>query len=171
MPWKRSDLPSDAEERASQRERARFLVDEGLDESVADVLGELGWKAVWVDALAPRRPANAKLLAYALKHDLVLLTQDRVFLDDAKFPGQESCGVIVLPGGHADGTALRRGIAIADWLFGPYRDAWRRFKCEISGDGEMTISTRHADTGKITTDRYRFTASWPPLEWVDENES
>jgi len=96
----------------------------------------------------------------------MLLTHDRDFLDDKKFPQHCNPGVIVLPGGGGDQEALRVGLEIALCVFGTAAAWWRKTKSIISASGEMAIRTCNFESGKMDTDRFRLTPKgieiWEP---------
>jgi hypothetical protein len=54
--------------------------------------------------------------------------------------------------------AMAVGLNVALRVFGSGAGIWSKTKSVVSPTGEITIRSRHADTGKITASRYRLTA-------------
>ena len=88
MSWKRLPGGTEAQEAEfnSFRKKTRFLIDESLGEGVARVLRELGWNVVFGPDVGLKRHSDEDVFAYAWREQRVLLTHDRDFLDDRRFP-------------------------------------------------------------------------------------
>lgn len=98
----------------------------------------------------------------------MLLTHDRDFLDDTRFPEHRNPGVVVLPGGDGDQRAMGIGIGTALSVFGAAPEIWEKTKSAVSPTGEMTIRKRNLDTGKMEHSRYRMTGKGYAEAWNDD---
>jgi hypothetical protein len=155
MPWKRISAPSELPDHFKRK--TKFLVDEGLGRDVADFMRRKGFSAIFCGDLGLLGHSDEDVLAAAWRKRRVLLTHDRDFLDDTRFPEHRNPGVIVLAGGSGDRYALGHSIGTVIWIFSRAPDVWRGSKIVISADGEMVIRGR-GDDGKAFTSRYRVRA-------------
>ena len=137
MGWKRLAVGTKAQEAEfnSFRKNTRFLVDESLGEDVARVLRELGWNAVYGPDVGLKRRSDEDVLAHAWREQRVLLTHDKDFLDDRRFPPHRNPGVVILPGASGADEALVDGLRAILSIIAPYRKAFRRFKIEVTEGG------------------------------------
>ena len=81
--------------------------------------------------------ADEDVLAYALRDDRVLLTHDRDYLDDRRFPEHRNPGVVILAGGDGDVVALVESLRWALSIVAAFREIWRRAKVVVSQDGHI----------------------------------
>ena len=113
MTWQR--LPSGTKTQEAEfnsfRKKARFLVDESLGDGVARVLRDLGWNTVFGPNVGLARHSDEDVFAYAWRKHRVLLTHDRDFLDDRRFPSHRNPGVVVLPGGSGPARGVEESSA------------------------------------------------------------
>ena len=68
------------------KKKARFLIDESVGEAIARILQEQGWNAVFVGDVGLGGHSDENVFAFAWKDNRVLLTHDRDFLNDQRFP-------------------------------------------------------------------------------------
>jgi predicted nuclease of predicted toxin-antitoxin system len=169
MTWKRLPGGTKSQEAGFNtfRKKARFLVDESLGHAVARVLRDLSWNTVFGPDVGLARHADEDVFAYAWREHRILLTHDRGFLDDRRFPPHRNPGVVVLPGGSGPARGLVEGLRAVLSIIAPYRKAFRRFKIEITEDGtwNTTNMTRVDDVVR----RWRIRPSRGPH--VDEWEA
>lgn len=170
MSWR--DLGVSREEIDAARrifaKKARFLLDENVDSEAAAFLRQKGYNV--------RRSAEAGLaghpdenvLALAFREDRMLLTHDRDYLNDKRFPPHRNPGVVILPGANGDTKALVVGLLDLLAIVAPFRDLYRSAKVEIGADRIVRMRMRHHDTGRMTTTRYQLSAMQPPQEWIEE---
>jgi len=91
---------------------AHFLVDENVDPDLADWIDRSGiWKADHVRDVGLAGKDDKAVFAWAWKHKRWILTHDDDFLDDRLFPFHRTYGVMVLPGGQCELSALREAMA------------------------------------------------------------
>ena len=100
MPWEELCISErDSKEfAASFKKKARFLVDECLGPEVAEVLRSNKWNAVFVGEVGLVHHPDENVLAVAWRDNRILLTHDRDFLDDRRFPCHRTTSPEVLPG-------------------------------------------------------------------------
>ncbi len=149
------------------KKRTRFLIDESLGAEVAIFLRDKGFSAVFVADVRLNGRSDEDVFSFAWREKRMLLTHDRDFLDDRRFPENRNPGVVVLPGGDGDQNAMGVGIGTVLAVFGAGPSIWEKTKTAISPSGEMTIRRRNFETGKIETTRYRMTGKGNAEIWKD----
>jgi hypothetical protein len=152
MKWKRLEAPGELPE--DFKRKTRFLIDEGLGPFVAEFLRRKGWNALFCGDVGLLGHSDEAVFACAWREGRVLLTHDRDFLDDARFPEHRNPGLIVMAGASGDRYALGHSIGTVIWIFGHAPRVWERSKIVVSADGEIVIRSR-TDGGKFETNRYR----------------
>jgi len=159
MPWVKLTPPS-KDEQAAVLERfgkkARFLVDESLDPGIAEALRELGWNARTAEELGLKGRCDADIFAAAWREKRILLTRDRDFMDDRRFPEHRNPGVIRLPDGHIDGEAVVEALRVVVGIIGPLSLAYRKTKIDLATRGIISVRVRNRSTGVIETQRFRL---------------
>jgi|SRR2546425_3015000 len=167
MGWKL--LPPTTEEQSREfsrlRQKARFLVDESLGHAVAEVLREDGWNAVYATDVGLGGRSDEDVLAHAWRENRVLITHDRDFLDDRRFPPHRNPGIIVLPGASGAGTGLGNALRRVVSIIGPSRKAFRSFKIEIAEDGTWNISNMTRSKDVVRRWRLSFGRNGEIYEW------
>ena len=150
------------------KKKTRILVDESLGRAVADYLQEKAYDAVFANDVGLSGHSDEDIFAYAWREKRILWTHDRDFRDDARFPEHRDPGVVILPGGDGDNSAMEVGLGTALGVFGSGPALWRKTKSIVSPTGEMTIRRRNRKTGKIMVSRYRVTGRGYAEEWQSE---
>jgi hypothetical protein len=171
MTWRRVPEAPEKEVEAfvkQFRKKARFLVDESLGRNVADVLRDYGWNTKYVGDLGLDGHSDEDVFARAWADDRILLTHDRDFLDDRRFPPHRNPGLVVLPGAEGNEAALLLALAGLVSFVGPFREGYRRDKVHVSADAEWTFIRRNVDTGAMEKRRFRIPPNGPMEEWTDE---
>ncbi len=114
MPWKLLEDMSKEEQGDFDREykkKARFLVDESLDPDTVRVLQHFGYGANTIADVRLSGHDDEDVAARALREGRIVLTSDKDFLDERRFPTQKGPAIIVLPTGEIDSdrfaTAIR----------------------------------------------------------------
>jgi predicted nuclease of predicted toxin-antitoxin system len=151
------------------RKKSRFLIDESLGIEAARVMRKLGWNAVFVTEVGLSGRDDADVYAYAWRDDRILLTHDRDFLDDTRFPPHRNPGVVVLPGASGPTTPLEREIARVHLILAPYREAQRYTKIEVSSGGEWAITKWNREEGMHSRRRVRFEPNGNISLWIESN--
>ena len=149
--------------------RTKFLVDENLGEGTAQALRGV-WNAnvEYAPHIGLEAKDDAAVFAYAWRKKRVLLTHDRGFLNDSRFPENRNPGVVVLPGGSGEMERFWDALHHTMQLVGRNPEEWRGAKVTIGANGEVAIKQRNTGTGVMETRRYMFTQSGPPLIWEDD---
>src|SRR5215813_9419803 len=102
MPWQPIDI-SNQEAHDFMKvfpKASRFLVDENLGPELAPALRSLGYNATDIYTLKLNGRSDEEVFAAAWRERRILLTQDRDFLDDRRFPPNRNAGIVVLLAGH-----------------------------------------------------------------------
>jgi predicted nuclease of predicted toxin-antitoxin system len=171
MPWKRVKNPDREERRALDRDfggKIRFLVDESLDPALILVLDKLGWKAESAASAGLSGKPDEDVFGYAWRKKQLLLTSDKDFLDDRRFPLHRNPGVIILPNLPIDSNSFTTALRQAVYTIAPLGRAYRGSKIVITADGEISITNRNNETGAIEKQRFRLDAQGNTFLWEDE---
>lgn len=165
MPWKPIKITKHEESwfRRTFGKKARFLLDENLDGEPAAEMRSEGWNTKTAQEAGLIHRSDEDVVAYAWRHNRILITTDADFSDERRFPPNRNPGIVIVPSGH-DGVAA---IATILPLVGDYRELYRGDVIQVDRGGTISIrSTKHDGSRKTT--RYRFSRGPDPLEWVDE---
>ena len=170
MAWERIDVTDDEIAAAARRwkKRARFLVDESIGPEAAAFLREQGWNATAVQDVGLTGRSDEDVYALAAREDRIVLSHDRGFFDDRRFPPHPRAGVVVLPGAAGDTEVLVRAVINMLAILGPYRDAYRGSKFVFNDDGTLVIRSRDASSGAMRNTRYRLRKNAMPERWVED---
>jgi predicted nuclease of predicted toxin-antitoxin system len=82
--------------------KAKFIVDEGVDRLVVNYLKEKGWNTKTTSDVGLSGHSDEDINMFSFKKERIILTHDKGFLDDHRFPFQKVYGIIILPGGSGD---------------------------------------------------------------------
>jgi predicted nuclease of predicted toxin-antitoxin system len=145
---------------------SRFLVDENLGPELAPTLQNLGYNVTDTRTLKLNGRSDEDVFATAWRERRILLTQDKDFLDDRRFPKHRNPGVVVLPA-LSEG-ALINALVYALALVRQGRELWEGVKMVVCGDGILTVICHNHDTGALETTRYKLRMAGPPLMWSAE---
>ena len=149
--------------------RTKFLVDENLGEGTAQALREAwGANVEYAPHVGLEGKDDAAVYAYAWRKKRLLLTHDRGFLDDSKFPENRNPGVVILPGGSGEMEPFWDALHQTMELVGRNPQEWHGAKITIGADGEITIKQRNMVTGAMEIRRYKFPKSGPPMVWEND---
>jgi predicted nuclease of predicted toxin-antitoxin system len=168
MTWRPVEELSKAEKDDFERrfaKKARFVVDESLGIGVARVLRDLKWNTTFASEVGLSGHSDEDVFAYAFRENRVLLTHDRDFLDDRRFPIHRNPGVIVFPGADGSGEPLVAALRSVIPVIGSYRKAFRRFKIYITEDGIWNITNMDRSEGLVRRMRLRFGRGGRIWEW------
>ncbi len=147
MPWVKVKETSAAEREALDRNyrgRVRFLVDESVGHTVAEILQDWGYNTRYVADDGLLGHSDEDVFASAWKAKRVIVTHDPDFLDDRRFPPHRNPGIVLVrPGSNGReneglGTCLRNAIAIA----GENADWYRGRKLDFSSQDMLTITSQ-----------------------------
>jgi predicted nuclease of predicted toxin-antitoxin system len=169
MSWKPLPKPHGAESARLKREfgkKARFLVDEQLSGLGAEVLRKLGFNAIDVSEAGLSGRADEDVFKFAWKERRILVTKDHDFLNDRRFPEHSNPGVVVLPDGPVEGEGFITALRTAVIVVGGFQRLWEGRKLVFDENREISIRSRDAESGAMTTKRYRIDRHGVEYEWV-----
>jgi predicted nuclease of predicted toxin-antitoxin system len=154
-----NDAPSEAEirqveEYVRRNAKVRFYADENFPVAAAEILRGYGAKVITAQEAGLRRHPDENHTAYALRNGYVLVTCDRDYLDNRKFPLIQCPVIVVFDFGG--GTPIEMHAAFR-CLTGPFRipqfyDKW--MKIDAARDS-WTESARFLN-GTSARTRYRY---------------
>lgn len=109
-----------------RRARARFYVDENLPTAATEVLRRMGARVVTVQDLGRRGHPDDSHAAYALKHGYMLLTCDRDYLDERRFPLIHCPAIAVFDFGSGSLKEIRQSFTCLERVLGSpqFFDKW-----------------------------------------------
>lgn len=146
-----------------QKVKARFLADENFPQRVTRGIRRWGARVVTVQELRTRGHPDENHAAYALKHGLMLLSCDRDYLDERKFPLIHCPAIAVFD--FASGSAkeiLGALQCLSRVLSAPqFFDKWVKIDANPTS---WTEYSRHLD-GTTARSRYRLVRG-RIQEWV-----
>jgi predicted nuclease of predicted toxin-antitoxin system len=133
---------------AQFQERARFLIDESLGVEAARVISDHGLDAIYVGDVGLAGRSDEDVAAYAKREGRIILTHDRDFLDDRRFPTDQNPGVVVLPGASGATPGLEMELARVVVTIGQHGQAFVGFKIRIREDGTWQVRDRESSSRK-----------------------
>src|SRR5882724_1481706 len=168
MVW-RPLLVARADEAAARRlqQKTRFLLDEDVDRVIADGLRTEGYNIRTAQQSGLVGRADEEVLAAAHRDNRVLLTHDGGFKNEGRFPPHRNPGIVILPGGSGDFSALARAFRVVTTLIGPYREIWRGATITVGANGEIAVRQYEHDLSRRTVSRYSMPKNGPALIWDD----
>jgi predicted nuclease of predicted toxin-antitoxin system len=172
LSWRLLDLSAVTKEQMKRLSgEARFYADQNLDEAFIDILR---WDKLDVlrarDIGAEAQPDTFHY-KYAFRHNRVLLTQDRDFLDEELFPLSQTCGVVIFNVDTAQPGQMARALEVVTTILAAAAPALRQKKFVINSDYSMTTIERVATASGMQrqTSRVRFDTNGQDV-WVWEDE-
>lgn len=167
MPWRTIELADQqaAEVESRNKRRARFLVDESVGPAAAWLAKRWGWNAKYAGDLGLTGRPDEDVYAAAARDDRVILSHDRDFLNDRRFPLYRRVVVVVLPGGSGDTGPFVRGLWNALQIVGPFPNTYIGAKLDFASDGTITI--RRRGTVGVVSSRYRLQHNAMPQQWLE----
>jgi hypothetical protein len=149
------------------RKKARFLVDENVDVGVSDAINELGWNSVTVGEVGLIGHSDEGVFAFAWNEDRMILTHDKDFLDNQRFPFHRNPGLFVLPGEQGQGDYRDRAVALILLYVAPYQDIYRGIKGWFSEDMVWTSTHFNRQQGRHIRSKLRLDKSGKALQWIE----
>lgn len=147
-----------------RKAKARFYADENFPTLATQILRNMGGRIITVQELGRRRHPDENHAAYALHHGYILVSLDRDYLDESRFPLIHCPAIAVFDFGSGSATDIRRALTcLQRALSAPqFYDKW--IKIDAKRDS-WTEYARHLD-GTTSRSRYRL---WRGniQEWVD----
>jgi predicted nuclease of predicted toxin-antitoxin system len=136
-----------------RRAKARFYADENFPTKAVSILRAMGARTRTAQEAALLGHPDENQLAYARRHGLVLLTRDRDFLDERRFPLIHSPAVYVFDFGSGSEYEIRQAFRCLRTVLSmpQFFDKWWKYD---AGPHGWTVSARHLD-GTTSRERYR----------------
>ena len=173
MPWKKiAFTPRQWQRMHSEHSgvegRARFLIDEDMPWEVTSVLRKRRFGTMTVEDYGLTGRGDHAIFELARSEDRILVTEDRGFLDDQRFPPEGSPGLAILPPHGDDQGRFVSAFGLLLKIHGDNHALWRETKAWIPGDGTVAIRCRDPLGNGWTTRTYLFRQDGPPLIWEDD---
>lgn len=150
---------------SSRRAKPRFLADENFPAKAVAVLRSMGARVVTVQEARTTGHSDENHAAYALRNGLVLLTCDRDFLNNRRFPLVHCPAIFVFDFGPGTAREVRAAFrCLAPVFRAPqFYDKW----CKVDAHPDSWTEFTRFLNG--TTSRTRFRV-WrgSVQEWVDD---
>jgi len=151
---------------AKRKAKARFYADENFPAQATAILREAGLDVLTVQEAGKRRHPDENQAAYALRERRVLLTLDRDYLDERKFPLIHCPAIVVFDFGPGSGQHIKRAFRCLQPIFRTpqFYDKWAK----IDAKPEGWIEAMRYLNG--TTSRTKFRLYRGKLqEWVEDS--
>ena len=171
MPWIELNIDNNETKKFSDeyKKKARFIIDESLGIEAAHVIRGVGWNAIFVGEVGLSGHSDEDVFAYAWRGDRILLTHDKDFLDDRRFPPNRNPGLIVLPGACGSTEVLEIELFRILRTIGRYRRAYHAYKIHIRDDGTWAIRDAHSPSGSRNARLLKFGRHGKIWEWQEED--
>jgi predicted nuclease of predicted toxin-antitoxin system len=152
------------EEFQSRHAKVRFYADENFPELATEILRSMGARVMTVQEANLRRHPDENHAAYALRNGYVLVTCDRDYLDNRRFPLVHCPALAVFDFGGGTPREIRAAFRCLHTMFRvpQFYDKW--IKIDASR-GTWTESARFLN-GTTSRTRYRFHQG-QIQEWID----
>lgn len=100
--------------------------------------------------------ADEDVFGFGWRERRVILTHDRGFLNDTRFPFTRNPGVIVLPGGAGNTRVLLRTLSTAIGLFSTHANIWDNAKIAIDCEDVWTVRWYNRRYGRVENETLKF---------------
>jgi predicted nuclease of predicted toxin-antitoxin system len=165
----RANPPSEKEteqvfEYRRRNAKARFYADENFPALATQILRKMRARVVTVQDVGLRKHPDENHAAYALKHGYVLLTCDRDYLDEGRFPLIHCPAVVVFDFGSGSLEEIRQSFTCLKTILGSpqFFDKW------VKIDAKRDSWTEYFRTLDGSTSRSRYRVYRGNLqEWVE----
>jgi predicted nuclease of predicted toxin-antitoxin system len=163
------DPPSGAEIRQGMEylrrgAKVRFYADENFPTVATEILGGSGARVLAVQEVGLRRHPDENHAAYALRNGYVLVSCDRDYLDDERFPLVHCPVIVVFDFGGGSPQEMRAAFRCLRTMFRvpQFYDKWMK----IDASRETWTQTARYLNGTSGRTRYRFNKG-RLQEWVE----
>ncbi len=136
---------------------ARFYIDHDVDGVVVEMLRWLKYDVETAKDIGAEAQRDEWHFRRAFRTKRVLLTKDKDYLDDERFPLSQTRGVIILNIDTANPTEIARSLEVIDLVLSRLRHTLEQAKVILNSDYTMTIIHR-VSTGEgfdVRKTRYR----------------
>ena len=142
-----------------------FLFDENVQTNVISAIRAYGLRVDTIRELDYRRRADEEVLALAWKRKQMLVTYDRDFWDDERFPFGSFSGTLQLPDIGKNLNFFWRILTGPVRLFSRGHDLWFNTKIRVGEGSRITVKCWDRDVGKIVTSHYWLQPCGKLLIW------
>lgn len=165
--WKRIEPLSKDEARATDLVlggKARFLVDQNIGK-LAEILKDLGYDAVSTTDVDLDGHDDGDVFSAGWRLKRVILTSDRDFLDDRRFPLHRCAGVVVIPNPSEGMSGFAAALGELLPVLKRYARAFDREKTVVNADRSWTVRGFSKARGVHRTLRMRVDEHGQLWEW------
>jgi predicted nuclease of predicted toxin-antitoxin system len=163
MPWKKLDFGKPTgDERKRIIGRARFYADYNVDETVIWMLRNLGYDVQTAGELGFESATDEAHFKRAFDSGRILLSIDKDFLNEQRFPYSQTRGVVVLNIDTSSPKEIAHALDVLHFVLGPIARVLAECKIIVNSDHTFSITTREPMfPGWITRkNRYRVDAEF-----------
>jgi predicted nuclease of predicted toxin-antitoxin system len=138
----------------ARRAKARFFADENFPDQAVALLREMGGRVKTVQEARLRGHPDENHTAYALRAGLILLTCDRDFLDNRRFPLIHCPAIFVFDFGGGTVAEIKQAFRCLGpaFLTPQFFDKW----CKVDARRDTWTETARFQNGGSSRTRYRF---------------
>jgi predicted nuclease of predicted toxin-antitoxin system len=117
-----------------RRAKARFYADENFPRLAVEILRQRGAKVVTVQEVGSKREPDENHTAYSLKHGYILISCDRDYLDENRFPLIHCPAIIVFDFGFGSQAEIEQSFrCLGNALRAPqFFDKWMKIEASRS---------------------------------------
>ena len=150
---------------------AKFYADENVDHSIVIVLRWWRRDVVTAQDIGATGQPDEYHYKYAFRAKRVLLTQDRDFLDNKRFPLAQTRGVVLFDVDSSSVSALSSAVRVVDGILAGLAPILNESKLVVNAEQTVTRISRHYSNGEWEEkkERYRFHDNGQDL-WVWEDD-
>ncbi|HPA45850.1 MAG TPA: DUF5615 family PIN-like protein [Thermodesulfobacteriota bacterium] len=173
MPWKKIEFSRDNwrqidDEMRGFRRKIRFLIDENIPAKVCAFLRKKKFNLQTLQEADLNGRDDEAIFQYAKQKDRILITRDRHFLNERRFPLQNSPGVAILScPSDGDDTLIDLLEQLID-VYGDSHDLWYEQIILFPGDNTFSIRCRDSTSSRSRTLKFKFPKNGTPMIWSDE---
>jgi predicted nuclease of predicted toxin-antitoxin system len=138
----------------ARKAKARFFADENFPTRAVEILRGMGAKVLTVQEAGTRRHPDENHAAFALREGLILLTCDRDFLDNRRFPLVHCPAIFVFDFGDGTEREMRQAYRCMSVVFPApqFYDKW----CKFDARRESWTETFRYQNGTTSRSRLRL---------------
>ena len=160
MQWKKLDNPRSREMEGFRKEyckKARFILDKNCPPVGKMLLASMGYNAVHVDDVGLSSKPDEDVFNFARKSRRMVITKDKGYLDNRKYPFKINPGIIIIPDCPLLSDVFFNSIRIIDFIIGKYYKLYSGYKIQITESFEIIMHKQK--NGRVTKSKYRLGAN------------
>ena len=149
----------------ARKAKPRFYADENFPVQAVALLREIGARVETVQESGRRGHPDENHATYALRKGLILLTCDRDFLNNRRFPLMHCPAIFVFDFGRGTVQEMKQALRCLGTVFlaSQFFDKW----CKVDARRESWTEVMRFQNGHTSSARYRLRRGCIE-EWVDE---